>query len=170
MSKKYNLERAGLYLFLRQISWGGYLQITYENKYYFQNIDNHANTIVFLSDYKKNILQSSCELLAKTKICCKDYKEIINQAKENDFVYLDPPYFHKYEKNSVKYNKHKEEFDFDELKHQLDKLTKQKVKVMLSMSDFPEVRNLFSDYRIVNIQVYRNYQNQNSTELLIMNY
>jgi hypothetical protein len=36
------------------------------------------------------------------------------------------------------------------------------------MSDFPEVRNLFSDYRIVNIKVYRNYQS--SSELLIMNY
>jgi DNA adenine methylase len=169
-SKKYNLERAGLYLFLRQISWGGNLKITYENKYYFKGIDNYSNTIVFLSFYKKNILQQSHELLAKTKICCKDYKEIIKQAKENDFIYLDPPYFHKYDKNQIQYNKHKEVFDFQELKHQLDKLKKQKVKVMLSMSDFPEVRNLFSDYRIVNIQVYRNYQNQNSTELLIMNY
>ena len=41
-----------------------------------------------------------------------------------------------------------------EIKEQLDHMSKKKVKVMMSMSDFPEIRNLFTDYKIIDIKEY----------------
>jgi len=42
---------------------------------------------------------------------------------------------------------------------------------MISMSDYPHVRSLFSDYRIEEVQIRRNLRgNVLVTELLIMNY
>ncbi len=41
---------------------------------------------------------------------------------------------------------------------------------MLSMSDFPEIRNLFKEYKINTVKIHRRYKKQYKYELIITNY
>ena len=46
----------------------------------------------------------------------------------------------------------------------MDSLTQTGAKVMLSMSDFPEIRKLFKDYNIYEIKVFRPFKNKNKNK------
>ncbi len=162
--KVYNLQRASLYLFLNEIAFNHNLREQKHNQYYFHGLHKIGHLDYYLKHKHLNINISKCE------IYCKDYKQIINECEENDFVYLDPPYIHN-TNNPIIYNeKNEEKTLIYEIKEQIDLLTKKKVKVMMSMSDFPEIRNLFSEYKFIDIKVYRGYTNSFCNELLILNY
>ena len=164
-NNKYNLERAGLYLFLLEICFNHNLRHKTKNEYYFHGLYKKKYLTKYLDNNNLNIsIPITC------KILCKDYKEIIKEPVENDFVYLDPPYIHN-TSSPIIYNEKNEATKLIlDIKNEVDLLTQKKIKVMLSMSDFPEIRNLFNCYKIIDIRVYRGYTNTFCNELLIMNY
>lgn len=86
-----------------------------------------------------------------------DYKEALKKAKKGSFVYLDPPYmpisssanFTGYTENGFGYKQQ------EELKKECDKLRDKGIRFLQSNSDCPEIRELYKDYTIKNVQAKR---------------
>lgn len=85
--------------------------------------------------------------LAKTQIECLPYQEILKRYDSPEtFFYLDPPYWlpHDYYEHNFR------ESDFRALNEHLHKLTG---RFILSLNDRPEVRQIFSDFTILAVDV-----------------
>lgn len=115
--------------------------------------------------------------LQNTSILSGSYINAVKDAKNGDFIYLDPPY---YPLNSTSSFTSYSEGDFVEqdqvnLKELVDDLTKRGCKVMVSNSYVPFIRNLYKDYRQEVIHVGRAINAVGSgrgkiKEIVILNY
>lgn len=91
------------------------------------------------------------------KICQGDYKDILKSLRKGAFVYLDPPYmpvsssasFTGYTESGFSYEKQVE------LKNECDKLRKKGILFLQSNSDCPEIRELYSEYKILTVKAKR---------------
>lgn len=106
-----------------------------------------------------------------------DFEEFLKKPKENDFVYLDPPYDIVSKTASfTAYNK--DGFNRDEqirLKEACDRLTASGVKWMLSNSATPFILDLYKDYNIDIVYAKRCINSKgdkrgNVEEVIIRNY
>jgi DNA adenine methylase len=108
---------------------------------------------------------------------CKDYRVALSNAKENDFVYLDPPYkpvsetayFTKY--TNTGFN----DQDQINLANIVKDLDYKKCKILLSNSNTEFIRKLYSDFNVKEVKVMRAINSKASkrighTELIISNY
>jgi len=114
--------------------------------------------------------------LSVANLQSKDYKKSISSAKNNDFVYLDPPYVKTVNYYGV------EKFDEEEsleLKEEIDKLTSRNVKVLMSNSNTEMTKDIFANksYFYKELSATRtierrteNKGNKTSNELLIANF
>ncbi len=129
--------------------------------------------------YNKDNLKNINQLLKQLNpiIECKDYKDALSIAKENDFVYLDPPYkpvsettnFTNYTSNGFG---DKDQINLAKVVQDLD--TK-KCKILLSNSNTEFIRNLYSTFNLKEVKVKRAINSKASkrlgqTELIISNY
>lgn len=171
LEQKYTLERAGLYLFLTQISFMG--KLFYGSQKFHSLGVTEKLFSSFIRPRKINSILNASKDLESVKIYNKDYKIILRQANKGDFVYLDPPYIYD---ESIKrttyiiYNNKGEENILEDLKKQMDLLTDRGVYVMLSNSDYPIIRKTFKGYNIDNVKAYRGFRNVYENELVIRNY
>jgi len=115
---------------------------------------------------------------AKITMKCGDFTDATAEAKADDLVYFDPPYdpvsdtasFTGYNLGGFDRNEQRR------LKRVCDELTARSVKVLLSNSDTPFIRDLYaSEYRIESVQARRNVNSVATgrgkvDELLILNY
>jgi DNA adenine methylase len=106
-------------------------------------------------------------------LSCCDYSATLQNMKQGDFVYMDPPYygtFTGYNKDGFGEQQQKE------LKETFDNLTAKGCKVALSNSNSEFIRDLYKDYKQVVINVKRvinskaDNRKDTKTELLILNY
>jgi DNA adenine methylase len=108
---------------------------------------------------------------------CSDYSKSILNIKNDDFVYLDPPYAPENSKSFVNYTKD----GFDEKNHlnlfkQINEMNDKNVKIMMSNSDVELVRKNFSNdkYNIESIMCKRSINSNNpeskAKEVIIRNY
>ena len=106
-----------------------------------------------------------------------DYKKILKKVKQNDFVYLDPPYdpisktesFTGY--TSVGFSRD----DQIKLKEECDRLNSIGAFFMVSNSNTKFIKELYKDYKIIVIPAKRcinskGNKRKNSTEVIIINY
>jgi DNA adenine methylase len=124
---------------------------------------------IFTETYKTKI-QELKQILKNVKIENKDYSKILQQTKQGDFVFLDPPYIE--DKNyDFTYNKN-QIFNLIELKDQLDTLDTKQVKWMMTQIDTPQVRQLFKKYKFKNYINNSNFNNSGTQkkEVIITNY
>lgn len=122
--------------------------------------------------YDRKRLEAIHERLQNFSIYCGDYTELTYFL--GDFVYLDPPY-DVASGNFTSYNK--TVFGKSEqarLSVFCDELTNKNVKFCQSNADTPYIRELYRNYRIVEIEAPRriscNGDRTNAKELLIINY
>lgn len=128
---------------------------------------------------RKTIEEMRDRLRTNVKITNQDFKQVINKYKNRKdcFIYLDPPYFYKDDRNVGYYNKLEDKnIDFEELKRLLDSA---KCKWLLSINDDKYIRDLFKNYNIKPISVISMSGNvkdmggkrdKKRQELLIYNY
>jgi DNA adenine methylase len=97
------------------------------------------------------LLRSASNALQNAQINVRHFEDILEQAKScDDFVFLDPPYhpitstssFRAYTRQSFTQD------DQIKVKHIFAELAERGVKVMLSNSDCPFIRELYKDFRI----------------------
>ena len=117
------------------------------------------------------------ELIKDVHFECCDFSESLNKVKENDYIYLDPPYvpekstsFVKYTENGFNNETHEKLFKI------LNNLNKKNIRFMLSNADVELVRKTFTDkkYNIESILCKRSINSKNpemeTKEVLIKNY
>jgi len=170
----YDLKRASLYLLMKFCSYTG--DIIYNNKFFFKSLDMN----IFIRNYYPFLIQNNYDNILEVsqflnnsnwEICNISYEKILNISKSGDFVFLDPPYIenHNYEFN---YNKDEvlDESFINRLYHQVKKLDTKDVKWLMTQADTKQVKDIFKEYTIKKIKVYRMASKSYVNELVIMNY
>ena len=138
-----------------------------------------------IGDYKKPVIcdisnlknVSSVLRHSNAEIQCVDYREMLSKAETNDFVYLDPPYDPvSYTSNFTAYtpNGFGRE-DQVQLASVSKKLSDRGCYVLLSNSNTPFIRRLYSGFNIKEVDVQRAINCKGSKraghkELIISNY
>lgn len=161
LTNKNSIEGSALFLFLNKTCFRGLFR-TSKNGF---NVPygNYNNPIII---NKTHLLEIS-ELIQNVIFKHCDFKDSIKFIKENDFVYLDPPYFNTYNNyTSNKFYQHKTLFDI---------CKKSDFYFLMNNSDVVFVRDSFNNYNIKTIYDCKrkiNSKNPNSivNELLISNY
>lgn len=165
-------ERASHFFFIREYCFGGmfrfdsegnfnvpYGGLTYNKKCLDCKIENLVS-----SDVKK--------VFSETEIMCADFEEAINSYnfKENDFMFLDPPYDSTFtDYDDIAFNR-------EEHKRLAKCLEKCKCKWMLVIGKTDFIADLYKDYNIVEYDktyMYNargEYKNKHTTHLIITNY
>lgn len=167
------VDRAALFIFLNKTCYNGLYRVNQKGGFNvpFGKYDKTPNLY-----HRKNIVHVS-KLLENKKIYCDTFESVLNLATKNDFVYLDPPYlpslsrneFTSYTKDRFEISKH------DKLAEIFADLDSRGCKVLLSNSDNPYVRRLYSKFRNTIVRADRMINCKSSNrkgfqELLIFNY
>ena len=170
----FDTKRAVLFIILTYCVYAG--SIIKNNQYYFTGLDlslSKTAPIYFLSDkYFKNLNIVQEFLITTTgRLYNKDYTYILKKAKQNDFVFLDPPYV-EMRRTNVQYNINEliDENFLLSFASEVDKLNDKGVKFLITQPDVNIVRELFAKYNIKTFEVYRRYRNGFDNELIITNY
>jgi DNA adenine methylase len=162
-----SIEKAALFIYMNKCGYNGMYRENSQGIYNipFGKMKNpkicDIQTLTNVSNYLKNV-----------HIACCEYQYILDLIEKDDFVYLDPPY----DDTFTDYTNNK--FGQDEqklLKIFIDKLTIKGVYVMLSNSATDFIKNLYKDYKQINLTTKyslggKGADRGNKQELLIVNY
>jgi DNA adenine methylase len=168
----HSVERAALFLYLSKAGYNGVHRVNLKGEY---NVPfgMHKRVAQYAPD---ELNLETVSLLLQTSdvhFYNTDYTEALRNAKEGDFVYMDPPYFGAFT-NYTRIFFGKE--SHIRLKSLMDDLTERGCKVAISNSGNDFVLDLFKDYNIEEIPVKRQItckasdRNKQRTEVLIRNY
>lgn len=120
-------------------------------------------------------LVSKC--LSNTKITCESFISSVKKAKKGDFVYFDPPYYPI--SSTSKFTTYsKDDFtkeDQIKLRNLFTELDKKGVFVMLSNSNSPFIKEIYSKYKQIPVSASRMINSKGDkrgkiSELVIINY
>ena len=172
---KDNVERASRFIALNKTCFNGLYRVNKKGLFNVPMGDFKKLPLICNEHNLRNI-----HLLLKQVnhvIECKDYKIALSNAKENDFVYLDPPY--KPVSKTAHFTKYTNNGFGDQDQINLAKVVKdldnRKCKVLLSNSNTEFIRKLYSDFNIKEVKSRRAINSKASkrkghTELIISNY
>lgn len=166
------LERAARFIYLNKTCFNGLYRVNLKGGFNVP-MGNYKNPSIVNN---KDLTEIS-NLLKNVQIELKQFHEAIENAKEGDFVYFDPPYYPLNKtSNFTSYNKdsflEKEQIELSEI---FKKLDERGVKVMLSNSDTEFIKELYKNYNQTFVQAKRMI-NSNAkkrgaiNELVITNY
>lgn len=168
-----DLEKAARFIYLNKTCFNGLYRVNSQGKFNVP-VGKYKNPGIC----QEEILKLASESLKKVEIKQASFEKVLNYATgSNDFVYFDPPY---YPLNKTSNFTAYSNFCFDEnqqikLRDIFIKLANKGVKVMLSNSDCPFIRDLYSDFNIHTISAARSI-NSNAqkrgkiTEVLVTSY
>lgn len=169
-----DVQKASRFIFLNKTGFNGLYRV---NKQGYNNVPfgGYKNPKIF---DEENIMECS-QLLKSTTICQGDFENIKSKIKQNDFVYLDPPYvpisktsnFTSYTGNGFGYE------DQVRLKEFCDYIDSVGAYFMLSNSSAQEVKDLYNNrkYLIKTVSANRAINCKANgrgkiDEVLVMNY
>jgi DNA adenine methylase len=169
---KSDVERAAVFIALNRTCFNGLWRVNNRGEF---NVPpgKYKNPLICDSRNLENVSNA----LANATILADDYRNVTQNAQEGDFIYLDPPYqplndtsnFTAYTKNGFD--------DKDQLKlaEVFRKLDSRGCLLLLSNSDTPLIRDLYSNFSIKEVNASRAINSKASRrkghrELLISNY
>lgn len=122
-------------------------------------------------------LRAASEILQIAQIECRHYSVVLDRVQSDDFVYFDPPYYPiSLTSNFTSYSRGGfSEFDQIQLKSVFEDLQKRGVASLLSNSDTPFIRNLYSEFSKTKVFASRTINSKISSrgkvaELIVRNY
>jgi DNA adenine methylase len=139
-------ERAARFITLNKTCFNGLYRVN-KNGEFNVPIGSYKNPLICDAS---NLEKVSINLkFADAQIKTLDYKEALEMAKKGDFIYLDPPYdpasstanFRSYTETGFGND------DQKELRDIFDKLDRKGCRLILSNSDTPFIRELYSGYK-----------------------
>ncbi len=161
-------------------------RLIYLNKTCFNGLYRENSKGVFnvpIGKYKNpticnsNLLRSVAVILQSAQIEVRPFEAVVDYAKSDDFVYFDPPYYPlSPTSNFTAYSRYSfNEYEQIKLKSTFAELAERGVKVMLSNSDCPFIRELYSNFRIHEISAARAINSDAEkrgkiTEVLVVSY
>jgi len=166
-------ERAARAIYLNKTCFNGLYRV---NSNGFFNVPSAKKTSVKIYDLE-NLKRLHKYLNKKrVKIRCCDFERAVKKASEGDFVYFDPPYDQDENQSFISYTQVPfNKLDQKRLFDTFCSLTEKGVLVMLSNSDTPYIRELYSNYYIHTAYAYRLINSKADgrskvRELIITNY
>lgn len=140
-----NPERAARLLYLNKTCFNGLYRVNKKGEF---NVPYSKRTGEF---FNPDDLRNAAEFLAHTLIYTGDYLDVLRaNAQQNDFIFLDPPYYPVGKYSDFK--RYTKEFfyieDQVELKLEFDRLVELGCKVLLTNSDHPFILDLYKEYHI----------------------
>lgn len=167
-----DIERASRLIFLNKTCFNGLYRV-----------NSKGNFNVPFGFYKnpstrnEPLLRACSEALKNTNIVHRPFEDILKKARKGDFIYFDPPYhplsstsnFTSYTKNSFSAE------DQERLADTFIELDRRGCKLMLSNSDCPFIRDLYSEFRVETVYAMRAINCKASgrgkiSEVLVLNY
>ena len=147
-----NLERAARFIYLNKTCFNGLYRVNSKGQF---NVPMGSYKNPEIVNEEKLRLVS--KLLKGVTIKVMSFEKVLNLAKKEDFIYLDPPYYPlKKGKSFTTYTK--DVFLEEEQKNLADmfnKLDKKGCYVMLSNSDTKFIKDLYSEHNINFVQATR---------------
>jgi DNA adenine methylase len=144
---KSKLERAARFLYLNRACWNGLYRV---NKLGQFNVPKGTKNTVF---FEKDDYEGAANLLKKVKLCSTDFEKIIDLANEGDFVFVDPPYTVKHNRNNfARYNERIFSWeDQERLAESVKRAYERGCKVAVTNADHASIRKLygFTQYRSI---------------------
>jgi DNA adenine methylase len=168
-----DLTKAARFIYLNKTCFNGLYRVNSQGKFNVP-VGKYKNPGIC----QEEVLRVASLALQKVEIKQANFAEVLNYATgTNDFVYFDPPY---YPLNKTSNFTAYSNFCFDEnqqikLRDIFIELADKGVKVMLSNSDCPLIRDLYSDFNVHTISAARSI-NSNAqkrgkiTEVLVTSY
>ena len=168
-----DLTKAARFIYLNKTCFNGLYRVNSQGKFNVP-VGKYKNPGIC----QEEVLRVASLALQKVEIKQANFEEVLNYATgTNDFVYFDPPY---YPLNKTSNFTAYSNFCFDEnqqikLRDIFIELADKGVKVMLSNSDCPLIRDLYSDFNVHTISAARSI-NSNAqkrgkiTEVLVTSY
>lgn len=154
-----DVQRAARFFFLQKNCYGGLVK----RRSFVISVEDRSN---YNPEALPELIAKTHERLLHVELECLPYEEVLRKCdRKSTFFYLDPPY---YDRRHYKFNL--EEEDFAALAERLRNL---KGKFLLSLNDTPEVRRLFSGFRISPLTLAYSAQQKPGkkyNELFIANY
>lgn len=87
---KNNVEKTSRLIFLNRTCFNGLYRVNSKGKFNVP-LGKYTNPVIVNED---NLMSVSHFLRSKNiEISCRDFSSILNEAKKDDFIYLDPPYY-----------------------------------------------------------------------------
>ncbi len=166
------VEKSGLLIYLNRHCFNGLYRV-----------NSHGEFNVPFGSYisprmpGRNQIMEASKCLSRSTILNRDFQDILTEAEEGDFVYLDPPYEPVSQSSSfTAYSK--EGFNRDQQKRlssMLWELDNKGVKFLLSNSGNEYLEELYSAFKIVTVGARRNINSKgnsrgNVKEILVTNY
>lgn len=169
----FNTKRAAYYIITKSSAYMAMTMI--KDKYMIKGLDLNmlkSNNIHFITDKYFELLEQLSETLNSKngKIYNVDYKNILRKSKGKCFIYFDCPYSEETQYEFSYNMKEKSSLFVEELYNEVKILDTKNIKWMMSQPDTHIIRNLYSEYNIIEIPVYRAISRQYKNELLIKNY
>lgn len=145
-------ERAARLIYLNKTCFNGLYRVNKKGEF---NVPYGKKSGNFIN---REQLRDASEFLRNTTIVYSDYLDVLRKnAKKNDFIFLDPPYYPvgKYSD----FQRYTKEFfyhdDHVSLKEEFDRLVKIGCFVLLTNSDHPAIIDLYKDYEIRIVETKR---------------
>jgi DNA adenine methylase len=175
LRKKYNnidknsIECSALFIILNKLCFRGLYRCN-SNGLFNVPFGHYKKTPSIIT---KKYLEDLSILIADVNFICCDFTEAIKNVKENDFIYLDPPYFPENTTSFVSYTS--DGFNIEKHKKLFDILKNIKnIKFLLSNSNTDEVKNNLSMYNIEYIickrAIHCKKPDTKTLEIVIYNY
>lgn len=170
--KRIGINQAVNFLFLNKACFNGTYRENLKGEF---NVPFGKKTKINLGNEEN--LRSASISLAKTELHISSFEETVRSSSRNDLVYFDPPYI-PLTATSAFTNYAARGFGIEDqysLRDKILELDEKGVKVALSNSSAPLVRELYSDFNITELSASRNISASSSgrspvTELLITNF
>ena len=156
-----DLQRAARFLYLNQTAWNGLWRV---NKWGRFNVPWGARAF---RGFRADELARVSSALENVDVRVADFRAVLDEPRQGDFVYLDPPYlpvsdtskFYLYTKRRFR------QPDLEELAEVCDALTERGVRWVLSNRDTPLVRELFEHHAIHGLTTRRGVAAQNRRDV-----
>jgi DNA adenine methylase len=171
---KNSIELAARFIFLNKSCYNGLYRVNRLGNF---NVPHGRYMNPKICNKEKLIDCSELLRISDATIVCDTYKNIISKCENNDFIYLDPPYF-PISKTSNFTDYTKECFgilEHNELAKEFERLSSIGVKAVLSNSNSEYIKSLYKKYNIIKIRSLRNincnpHKRKDHYDLIILNY
>lgn len=140
---KNNVNAAAIFIYLNRTSFNGIYRVNLNGEY---NVPYGYNNYKSLYDFE--LLRNGSKALNCTEINCRDFENSLNNVKNNDLVFLDPPYTVSHIKNGfIKYNEKLFLWqDQERLALYIEEIKKIGAFYLMTNAKHESVENLYSKY------------------------
>ncbi len=134
--------RAAQFIYMNRTCWNGLYRVNLQGKF---NVPIGTKSAVCLDT---DDFEATSKALKKAHLMCADFKLAISQARNNDFIFVDPPYTVKHNMNGfVKYNE--QIFSWDDqirLRDALLRAWDRGALISIPNADHDSIKDLYKDF------------------------